>query len=491
MKALLPDFAPTPGTSLQMSLRRSIVAAIAEGRLAAGQRLPPSRILAQEFGISRNTVAAVYDALVERGLLTSVPRQGLFVAADIRVAEVRPATRQGLDWSRVLKRRPTLQRNIVKPVDWQDYPYPFIYGQVDPELFPLSIWRALSRDALGRSAVNYWAADHTAADDPQLVDAICRHILPGSGVYARPENVLVTLGTQHGLYLLAALLVSPRSIFGVEDPGYPDVRNIAEFHGARLRQLTLDASGLCLDGALDGVDVAMVTPAHQCPTMVTMPLERRRALVDWARRSDAILVEDDYEGEGSFGEAPPPLTALDDSGRVIHLGTFSKIIAPGVRLGYMVGPPPLIAEARAARRLMHRNVPLNNQRTAALFVAEGHYHALRRRLRDASRARWEAAVEALTRRLPEFWRSPSTSGSSLWLRCPPGISGPALFAEAKRRGVLLEPGEIFFAAVDVGQDHFRLGLSSIPLNRIDAGIAALAQAAEAVARRPGRVRVAP
>lgn len=473
---------PASGLTRQMALRQAVVAAIAEGRLRAGQRLPPSRMLARDLGLGRNTVTAALDALVEAGVLRAAPRQGLFVApsqASIPGPSPAPTT---LDWAARFTVRPSRQRNIAKPLDWQSFAFPFVHGQVDPELFPLASWRNLSRAALGRAAVNWWAADHATADDPQLLDAICRHVLPRRGLHPRPDEVLVTLGAQHGLYLLLSLLARPGVVIGIEDPGYPDARNIAELSGARVRRLALDAGGVRMGRQLSGLGLLVLTPAHQCPTMVTMPLERRRALLDWAARSDAILVEDDYDADEAWrAELPPPLMALDTAGRVVHLGSFSKVLAPGLRLGFMVGPAPLIAEARALRRLMHRSVPLNNQRAAALFLAEGQYGALVRRLGEALRARREVAVRALDRRLPGFLRSPATTGSALWLRCPEGIAGPALLAAARARGVLLEPGEPFFAAPGAGRDFFRLGLSSIPAGRVAAGIGALAAAAGDVA----------
>jgi GntR family transcriptional regulator/MocR family aminotransferase len=473
-----------PAVSRRTGLRQAVVAAIAEGRLAPGQRLPPSRMLAAELGIGRNTVVAVYDALIENGLLAAVPRQGIHVSPDA-VSRTRRALRRpaaALDWSTQLARRPTRQRNIVKTPDWQSHPFPFVYGQVDPLLFPLPAWRSLSRAALGRAAVNWWAADHATADDPQLLDAIRRHVLAPRGILVRADEVLVTLGTQHGLYLLAALLARAGTVFGVEDPGYPDARNIAEINGAQVRPLAVDEAGLRPDGRLDGVQVLVVTPGHHCPTMVTMPEARRRALLGWSVAADAVVIEDDYEADACIGSTPP-LFSLDPGGRVVHLGSFSKVLAPGLRLGFMVGPAPLIEEARALRRLMHRSVPLNNQRAAALFLAEGHYGALLRRLSAALQRRRDAALTELDRRMPDFPRSAAESGSALWLRCPPGLPGPALFAAASRRGVLVEPGEVFFATPGAGRDFFRLGLSSIPQERIPAGIAALADAAAEVVRQ--------
>lgn len=476
---LLPE--REAGQTIQGALRQSIIGAIGDGRLAPGQRLPPSRALAERMGVARNTVIAVYEELVARGYLISTERRGYFVegqAGQLAVnenAERPEGAQQQTDWSARFATTPAAWRHISKPTNWQDYRFPFIYGQVDPELFPVAVWRTCSRDALGRAAVNYWAADHAVDDDPLLIEQICRQILPQHGVFARPEEVLVTLGSQHGLYLLSQLLVRPGEKVGIEEPGYTDARNIFALSRGQVRGVPVDAGGLCLGPWLDGLRYAVVTPAHQCPTMVTMPNERRQALLQWARDADAGLIEDDYEGETRFEANMPALKSMDRDGRVIYLGTLSKVLAPGVRIGFMVAPVPVIREARALRRLMHRSAPLNNQRTAAIFLAEGHCQGLVRSLRQALKERWEVICAAVAVALPDFRRSPSIGGSSIWLTCPADIQPAALLAKARERGVLFEPGEPFFAQPPAEQ-HFRLGFSSIPASRIPDGVRALAAA---------------
>ena len=468
------------GQTIQGALRQSIIGAIGDGRLSAGQQMPPSRALAEQVGVARNTIIAVYEELVARGYLVSTQRRGYFVENDASRLAVNenvagaPARSQTA-WQDRFAIAPADWRNISKPTNWQDYRYPFIYGQVDPELFPIAVWRACSRDALGRSAVNYWAADHAIDDDPLLIEQICRQILPQHGVFARPEEVLVTLGSQHGLYLLSQLLVRPGETVGIEDPGYTDARNIFALSRGQVRNIPVDGEGLRLGPWLEGLRYLVVTPAHQCPTMVTMPNARRQALLDWAAAADAVLIEDDYEGETRFEANMPALKSMDRDGRVIYLGTLSKVLAPGVRIGFMVAPEPVVREARALRRLMHRCAPLNNQRTAAIFLAEGHCQGLTRTLRNALRERWEAVCAATAADLPDFHRSQSSGGSSIWLRCPTDIDPQALLAEARRHGVLFEPGDPFFADAPPG-GHIRLGLSSIPAGRIPDGIRALAAA---------------
>ncbi|MGG7567068.1 PLP-dependent aminotransferase family protein [Rhodovulum sp. DZ06] len=481
-----PLLAPRdPLVPIQTWLRASLVAAINDGRLPSGQKLPPTRAFAAEIGVARNTVTAVYEDLVAKGWLTARERRGYFVGdtPPAPAAPPRPAPESAPDWDARLRLRPAAMRHIVKPADWRAFRYPFCYGQVDPDLFPIGAWRACARDAMGRSAIDWWSADRAVEDDPMLIEQLRRHVLPQRGVFARADEVMITLGSQHGIYLVARLLLGAGAVAAVEDPGYPDARNIFRAAGAELRRIPVDAHGLTLGAearaALKGADLALVTPGHHCPTMATMPADRRAALLDLARGEDLLILEDDYEGETRPEGAPPALKAQDRDGRVIHLGTMSKVLAPGMRIGWLVAPAPLVAEARALRRLMHRSAPLNNQRTAAVFIEGGHYQGLVRGLRGALEARWAAAASACDRHLEGFRRGPGQGGSSLWLELPGDLDGRALIPAAAEAGVLVESGDPFMARGREGR-FIRLGLSSIDAPLIEPGIKALAAVAAAL-----------
>ena len=184
-----------------------------------------------------------------------------------------------------------------------------------------------------------------------LVEQIRQRVLTRRGILAKPDEVLVTLGSQNSLYLLASLLVRPGTVVAMEDPGYADIRNMFSLLSAEVRTVPLDTEGLLVD-QLGPAQLAFVTPSHQFPTNVTMSLDRRRALLDWASSSDALVIEDDYEFEMSFLKAvAPALKSLDRGGRVIYAGSFSKSVFPGLRLGYLVGPPGFIAEGAASLSL--------------------------------------------------------------------------------------------------------------------------------------------
>ena len=219
------------------------------------------------------------------------------------------------------------------------------------------------------------------------------------------------LGAQNALYLLTSLLVDETTRVAMEEPGYPDVRNIFQLKSKHVSLVPVDDHGLMLNSELNNAQIVFTTPSHQFPTTATMPIERRMALLKLAAARDFIIIEDDYEFETNYVNEPcPALKSLDDKGHVIYVGSLSKSLFPGLRLGFMVGPKKLIAEARALRRLMVRHAPNNNQRTAALFLSLGHHDTLIRRLHRAYRTRWEIMGAGARTALPcfitpaKFWR---------------------------------------------------------------------------------------
>ena len=487
MRDLLFHLQPTAPTSLQAQIREKIVTAIVDGQLPEGDRMPSSRQLAHDLKVSRNTVTLAYQSLVDDGFLTGRERSGYYVA-HARLETAKPTMRRpaphplpgpaahAVDWRARMAVHPSEQINVAKPENWAAQPYPFIYGQVDANLFPIAEWRDCSRQAMGRRWMEDWASDHHASDDPMLVEQIRTRLLPRRGVMAGENEILITLGAQHALYLMSALLVTPLTTVACENPGYTDARNIFSLATKRLVPVPVDEEGLIVDERLDGCDVVYATPSHQAPTTVTMTEARRMALLDKARDQDFVVIEDDYEFETNYVCAPlPALKSLDRDGRVIYVGSLSKTIFPGLRLGYLVGPPQLIEEARAIRRLMVRHPPNNSQRTAALFLQLGHHDAMILKLRRTYGERWRLMGDAIERHLPSLKRNPSHGGSSMWLKGPAGFDADVLAAAALAQGVVIESGRAFFAGATPQCNFFRLGFSSIEAGRIEDGIKILAR----------------
>ena len=467
--------------SIQSQVREMLVSAILEGQLPANEPLPSSRKLARTLGVSRNTVVIAYQGLVDDGYLTSRERSGFYVNANIHDGTCpSPVSKTSSDdrsprWRDHFRIRPSHQQNIQKPLQWLSYPYPFIYGQVDQDLFPIAEWRECSRQALTKKGMDAWTSDTHGSDDAMLVEQIRTRLLSRRGIQATNDEVLVTLGAQNALYLLASLLITDNTVVGMEDPGYPDVRNTFLLKTNRVQPIPVDDHGIVVNHRLDQCGYVYVTPSHQFPTTATMPLERRSSLLERSTAGDFLIIEDDYEFETNYVSEPTPaLKTLDTANRVIYVGSLSKTLFPGLRLGYMVGPSELIEEARALRRLMLRHPPNNNQRTVALFLALGHHETMVHRLHRTYRERWQALGEALNKYLPDSSRAPTFGGTSFWVRGPEGLDAAELATQAMQKGVLIEPGRINFMAPDAPNNYFRLGFSSITTEKIEPGIRILA-----------------
>jgi GntR family transcriptional regulator/MocR family aminotransferase len=489
--ALFSTFA-TSERPLQVRIRQMVVAAIESGRIPAHARMPSSRELAQVLGVARNTVVFAYQQLVDEGLLAARQRSGYFIARSAAPSDrpltpgieapTRGAIEPSLDWQHRFAIAPSGQRNIVKPRDWLSHPYPFLYGQFDRTLFPTNDWRECARAALSVLEIHNWARDMIDGDDPELVDQLRLHVLPRRGIWARPEELIVTLGAQQALFLLAQLLLRPGTPIGVEDPGYPDARNIFLMMAAQVRALPIDEDGLIVSPELARCRYLYVTAGHQCPTTVALSADRRTALLQFATRHDLVIIEDDYESDlGSDPGQSPALKSADADGRILYVGSLSKVLAPGLRLGFIVGPEPVVRELRALRRLMLRHPPVNNQRAAALFLGLGHYKSHLWRVGQALQERGAILEAALQRHLDGFSWTRAPGASSFWLAAPQGLDASLLAQRAQSRGVLVETGDIFFMRPTPARRFLRLGFSSIPAERIKAGIAALGDSARAIA----------
>lgn len=480
-----------PGRGLQEQLREQLLNALLDGAISPLERLPSSRKLSRLLNVSRNTVMLVYEQMVQDGFLTPASRRGYFINETFLRQQQRlrlkpvphklfQPTPDAPNWARRMQQRLSLQPAIIKPENWREFPYPFIYGQVPYDDVLGARWRHCGRLASMRAHMRSWVDDAVTFDDPLLMEQIVQRILPRRAIRAQPEEVLVTIGTQNSLYLLSRLLGHAGLRFGMEDPGYVDARSIFMASECQIVPLRVDSQGLVPGPHLHACDMVFCTPSHQSPTGATMPVYRRMDLIERAREHDIVLIEDDYDTEfNPLGGNHPALKSFDDCGRVIYLGSLSKNLMPGLRMGFIVADAGLIQELRALRRYMYRHPPLNNQRAMAIFLSMGYGDEHARRWQDELTRKWHLMARAMEKHLPDFQYTGQPGGSSLWVQGPPGFNAWDLQRLAARRGVLIEPGSVHFH-VQTGtpspKAFFRLGFSVIAAAQIDTGIEQLSLA---------------
>lgn len=480
------------GQSLQSQLREALVKAILDGHVSIESPLPSSRELARQLSVARNTVVLAYQHLIDEDYLIAKERRGYFVNPEIlsgRVSMNHPGANSGPNsvlpvnndiqspvWDHLTDSNLARQRNINRPLNWQEYEYPFIYGQTDPALFPVNDWRESCRLSLSVGAISEWTRDRVDHDDELLVDQIHTKVLPRRGVWAKRDEILITTGAQNALYILGQLLLNRERCIGMEDPCYADARNMFSLFTNKRILFNVGDRGVEVDDRARDCDVVYVTPSHQCPTTSTLTLEKRNELLSQASVHDFIIIEDDYESELNFlGEPTPALKSLDHEGRVIYVGSLSKTLAPGLRVGFMVGPKPLIRQARALRRLMYRHPPSNNQRTVGHFLALGHHDSVMLRISQMFKQRWLTMDKALSRHFTFTTSAPTFGGSSFWVGLPYGLSASELETRAAEEGIIINAGDNYFASETGPKNFFRLGFSSISEHKIEPGIQKLAE----------------
>lgn len=470
---------PDAEGTLQAQIQQMIAQGILSGRFRKGEKLPSSRRLADHLGVSRITVTLAYTELQANDYLSARDRSGYFVsdnAPEPPGFSARHPKQDRIDWSRALGRKFTGGVTPDKPQNWSSYRYPFVYGQADPSLFDHGNWRQCALRALGQKDFHAMTTDYFDQDDPQLIEFVARHTLPRRGILADPSEILITMGAQNALWLTAQVLLTQRRTAVVEDPCYHALRDVLTQSRCHLTPVNVDRDGLPPDVLPAQADVIFTTPSHQSPTNATMPLKRRKALLKKAQEMDALIVEDDYEFEMSFLKSPmPALKSLDTDGRVIYVGSFSKSIFPGLRLGYLVGSRAFIREVRALRTSVLRHPPGHIQRTAAYFLSLGHYDSLIRKMGQVYANRRSVMEDALNQNDLKITGRGLFGGSSIWMQAPDGTDMNEVDARLRVRGVLIEPGIHFFHGESPPRNFYRLAYSSIPARRIPDGVAILGE----------------
>ena len=425
-------------------LYRQLKEAIRSGRLAAGEKLPPSRLFALQLGLSRKTVSQAYARLSFEKLLTGRVGSGTFVAEDAARKPGAAATR-ALAGGAMVEHWRGMSTPLRHPAPAGSARYEYIGGAPARDLFPHADWRRCMLHALrqgARSRGLYGQAEGL----PELRDAIARHASFARGVRCTAADVLVTNGAQQALDLIARVLVEPGSTVAMEEPGYPPARLLLAGQGAKVVGVPVDGEGLVVERIPDGTRLIYVTPAHQFPLGMPMSERRRKALLKRADELGAIVIEDDYDSEFRYeGRPADSLQSMDGNGRVVFAGTFSKTLAPDLRLGYLIAPPDVLEAAATARYLSDCHTATPAQWALAKFIADGELNRHIRRCHAAYAQRRERIVRRFAEDLsPWFELVPITAGIHMAALCRRETDIDQLVRLARRVDVGLYPLSPFF-----------------------------------------------
>jgi GntR family transcriptional regulator/MocR family aminotransferase len=446
-------FSPHAGAPLHRQLYDAIRRAVVAGLLRPGARMPSTRYLAEQLDLARNTVLNVFEQLLAEGYLVARTGSGTFVADELpeRAIRAAPVPHSGAEREAAVA-PPVLSRrahDLAADSPWARVPprapgseVAFRPGLPAVDAFPYERWGKLLARRWNRSGAELYDHGDARGHGP-LREAVCEYLCTARGVRCEVDQIVITSGTQQALSLASSVLLDPGERAWVEDPGYPFARAALIAAGAVTAPVPVDDEGIVVAEGIrrcPGAKVAVVTPAHQFPLGYAMSPRRRLALLEWARAAGAWIVEDDYDSE--FRYVGRPLAALqgeDADGRVIYCGTFSKVLTPALRLGYLVVPRPLVHVLLAAKVRADLRSPPLEQAVLADFVAGGHFTRHVRRMRVLYAGRQEALLEAARRHAPSLALRPSPAGMQLIAWLPEGMDDRAAAGRVMRAGITAYP----------------------------------------------------
>ncbi len=466
-------------TPLYLQLYHQLREAILQGAFGGQRRLPPSRELAKKLGVARVTVSQAYDQLVAEGFVVRRPGAGTFIATQLPLALIaetqlaeRPFQPQFSSWGQRV-----MQTAVPQPAKQPKPEIDFGFGRPFHHIFPYDIWRKLLARYLSTDDAMLSRYGSVAGFLP-LREALADYLNRWRGVVCQAEQVVIVNGAQQALDILARLLLEPGDEVLMETPGYADAAALFQLNGARLTAVPVDDSGVCVAKipAHSRARLAFVTPSNQFPHGGTLPLERRLALLHWARQHDMLIIEDDYDGELRYDSRPlAALQGLATDERVIYLGTFSKVLFPALRLSYVVLPPGLVRPFVQAKQLIDRGAPTLTQAAVADFMLEGHFERHLRHLRQAYRQRRQTLVDALQTHLPNLVRyADEPAGLHVMLYLPEDLLETAVVQAAAKVGVGVYPAAAYFMT-QPSPPAVLLGFSGLSESEIAQGVARLGQ----------------
>jgi GntR family transcriptional regulator / MocR family aminotransferase len=471
-------------TPLHRQVYAELRQAILSGRLSPGQRVPSTRSLSRTLAISRTTVTQSYEQLLSEGYLETRAGSGTFVCRQLPDRLLQAVAIDPFDPAQpnLLKLSRYAQALDETPLVLQTFPtaeISFRYGRPALQHFPIVLWRKLlSRHC---SADAEWL-DYSL--DPQgdmgLRMAIAQHLGQARAVQCDPSQIVIINGTQQALDLILRILVEPGETIALEDPGYLSARKVFQSHAVNLLPIPVDESGLIAEHLINSrlpVRLLYVTPSHQFPTGATLSLSRRLALLQWAQQTGAMIIEDDYDSEYRYGDRPiPALQGLDSNDSVIYIGTFSKVLFPSLRIGYLVLPPQLVPFIAKAKWLNDRQLPMLEQKVLADFIQGGHLESHIRKMRS----HYDRLRQSLVKALQDYFGTRVTilgekAGMHVMVRFLLDIESAEIMARSLQVGVGIVPAAPCYLAGG-GDREFILGYGELTESAIVESVDRLAQA---------------
>ncbi len=457
---------------------------ILESSLSGGSRLPPSRVLGQEIGVSRNTVLCAYDQLLAEGYVTAAVGRGTFVAdvpprpALLRLPESSgPAAQTAVPRPATLSARGTrlLAQSRASDCQWGA----FVAGVPDVSVFPRQIWLRLLNRHWRRSSAEALSYS-TVGGHPALRRALAEHLHLARSVRCEPEQIVITSGIHQAIDVMSRLLGDPGDSAWVENPGYWGTRNVLASNGINVIPVPVDDHGMAPSrGQFDGPAPRFIftTPSHQYPLGMSMSLSRRLMLINFVRQTDCWIAEDDYDSEFRFEGRPlASLQGLDSSERVIYMGTFSKTLFPAMRTGYMVLPKSIAEHAVKALSELYREGQLVQQAALADFMSEGHYSAHIRRVRLLYGKRHVLLRRSIARHLGDTWPvATQDTGLHLVLMLPSEMDDVQISNELRSRQIAARPLSHYYCNAENLRKGLLLGYACVPEELIDKGVQTVAK----------------
>jgi GntR family transcriptional regulator / MocR family aminotransferase len=463
-------------TPLHQQLCEQLRRAILDGRFSSGTRLPSTRTLAQALGVSRTVTSSAYDELFAEGYLEGRRGSGTYVGKDLPPLP-RPSRPSSNTLPRWLRKAPPLASEEL----FAPRAIAFRLGVPSISSLPLRIWREAWRTVTASLPPNSYGPEN---GDPALRAALAAYLGRSRGLACTPEDIIITAGATHALDLIMRATLSAGDSVGFEEPGYPAARQIVQAREGRILPIPVDDDGMQVERLPQGLAAPLLvytTPSHQYPLGTRLAVSRRLALLTWAQANDSLIVEDDYDSEFRFDTSPlPALASLDDAGRVAYIGTFSKVLTPALRIGYLVAPSRLCERIKQIKHLTDEQVSWPLQQMLADFISQGHLDRHIRRMRHQYAQKRHIVAQTLAPIAHLARLRGLEAGLHVYLELGPNVNATLVAQLAQQRNVIVTPLDAYYLG-PLDRSGLLLGYASLEIPDIIRGVMVLMEIIEQVA----------